>query len=73
MHIQQSTPFGRFDMVTTCNRCGGRGKIYEKSCKNCKGNGRVIVTEKFRITVEQSGKSDSDKKDRPKGRFFGVF
>lgn len=71
MHIQQSTPFGRFDMVSTCNRCGGRGKIYEKTCKVCNGNGRVVVTEKFRVTAESSEKPKGNEKKG--GKFFGVF
>jgi molecular chaperone DnaJ len=68
MHIQQNTLFGRFDMVSTCNKCGGRGKTFEKACHVCKGHGRVVVKERFKITAEKSGKEE-----KPKGRFFGMF
>jgi molecular chaperone DnaJ len=75
MQIHQNTPFGVFNMVTTCNRCGGRGKIYDKLCRICKGNGRVVVTEKFRVTAESTSKPNPEKKDeKPKGKgFFGIF
>ena len=66
-HIQQNTPFGRFSMVTTCNRCGGSGKIYETLCKVCRGRGQVIITERFGIKAEKIGK---DGKDGKKGKFW---
>jgi molecular chaperone DnaJ len=67
VHVQQNTMFGRFSMVTTCNRCGGRGKAYERACKECKGNGRVLVRERFRVKVGSVGK---ESKDGKKGRFW---
>ncbi|MGD0510462.1 MAG: DnaJ domain-containing protein [Candidatus Micrarchaeaceae archaeon] len=74
VHVQQSTPFGRFSMVTICSKCGGRGKTFEKVCRTCRGNGKVLVTEKFKVTAEPSGKRpEKDNKEGKKGRFFGVF
>ena len=71
MHIQQNTLFGRFDMVSTCNKCAGRGRTFEKVCKTCKGQGKVIVKERFRVKVEKTGKDQNESKG--KGKFFGVF
>ncbi|MDE1870810.1 MAG: DnaJ domain-containing protein [Candidatus Micrarchaeota archaeon] len=65
-HVQQNTFFGRFDMVTTCNKCKGKGKIYEKACRECKGGGRILVKERFRIKAD---KIDSGSR---KGK-FGIF
>jgi molecular chaperone DnaJ len=76
MHIQQNTVFGRINMVTTCNRCRGAGKIFDKLCRVCKGNGKVIVTEKFKVTAENLSKPDTGNKgEKPKGKsgFFGLF
>lgn len=71
-HIQQNTMFGRFEAVTTCSRCRGKGKMHEKICGSCGGNGRMIATERFRVKAgmvngsESSTGSDSRKK-------FGFF
>ncbi|MGI0100243.1 MAG: DnaJ domain-containing protein [Candidatus Micrarchaeaceae archaeon] len=70
-HIQQSTIFGRLDMVTACSKCGGNGKVYEKRCSACSGKGKVVVTERFRVKAEpEEPKSKDDRKQ--KGR-FGIF
>jgi molecular chaperone DnaJ len=66
--VRQSSILGTFEMITTCNRCGGRGKVFESACKVCKGNGRVVVNERFRVKVERSGAEKSDTRRR-----FGVF
>ena len=42
-----------FFMQGTCSRCGGRGKIFDKSCKVCKGRGQTIVRERFRFRIEK--------------------
>jgi molecular chaperone DnaJ len=37
----QRTPFGQFQSVTTCDQCGGAGKIIEEPCPDCRGQGKV--------------------------------
>lgn len=59
--VRQATPFGFFDMASTCNRCRGRGKTYEKTCKSCNGRGQVTVTENFRVRAEKVGKETERK------------
>jgi molecular chaperone DnaJ len=66
-HIQQNTPFGRFDAIIPCQTCGGRGKTFEKKCTVCKGQGRVVVKERFKVKAESSNKEG---KEKPKGKFW---
>ncbi len=40
--VQQNTFLGRFEMITTCDKCRGRGKIFEKACKVCSGKGQNL-------------------------------
>lgn len=42
---------GFFSITRTCHRCVGAGTILEHPCKKCKGEGRMRVTRKLRITV----------------------
>ncbi len=70
-NIRQNTPFGMINFTSTCQRCAGRGKVYEKLCKVCNGKGKKAVRERFRIKAEKSDKKDSA--ERKKGGFFGVF
>lgn len=64
--VQQNTPFGRLQVMTTCGRCGGRGKSFERVCIACRGNGRVLTTERFRIKAERADKENSE----PKRKFW---
>lgn len=41
IQVTQSTIFGRFVNVTTCDRCRGEGKIIESPCGTCRGRGQV--------------------------------
>ena len=36
---------------TTCDRCGGKGKTYQKECSKCRGNGRIKVNKDVVIKV----------------------
>lgn len=49
VRVTQNSLFGRFTTVTTCNRCGGAGKIIEKPCSQCRGKG--YIEEKKAIVV----------------------
>ncbi len=68
--VQQNTIFGRFEMVAPCNRCKGRGKVYEKECKECRGEGKVMVRDRFTIKAGKPGDSGKREDNRRK---FGVF
>lgn len=47
----QSTPFGRFESVKTCNRCRGEGRIVEKPCSSCRGTGHVKRNRKIDVRI----------------------
>ncbi len=46
-----NTFFGRMQTVTVCERCGGKGKTYEKRCKQCNGKGGAIASERIMVTI----------------------
>lgn len=47
----QSTPFGRFETVRTCNKCQGEGHIIEKPCTECRGQGKVRKNRKINVRI----------------------
>lgn len=62
--IQQNSFFGRFEAITMCERCKGRGKVYERSCRTCGGNGIVNVVERVRIRVDKIGEESEGHRKR---------
>ncbi len=51
--VQQikKTMFGTATRYTTCPECQGEGKIPEKPCNVCKGEGRIAINEEIKISV----------------------
>lgn len=47
----QSTPFGQFVNVKTCDACRGEGRIITKPCETCNGKGRVSKNAKISINI----------------------
>lgn len=47
----QSTPFGQFVNVKTCDVCRGEGKIVVHPCEACNGKGRVAKSSKISINI----------------------
>ncbi|MDD3839089.1 MAG: molecular chaperone DnaJ [Clostridia bacterium] len=47
----QSTPFGRFVNIKTCDKCHGAGKIIKEPCDKCHGKGKVRATKKISINI----------------------
>jgi molecular chaperone DnaJ len=45
------TILGTFQQTNVCPDCQGEGKIPEKKCKNCGGDGRVREYEKIKIKI----------------------
>lgn len=43
--------FGQFVRMTTCTMCGGRGKIPEKPCRECRGSGHTRVKRKVTVHI----------------------
>ncbi len=52
-HIQR-TPFGQFARVITCPKCHGEGKMAEMPCKECQGQGRVLVSKTVKVKIPPS-------------------
>ncbi len=48
---QRRTLLGVMESVTTCERCGGTGKIVDPPCPTCGGEGRARVSETVRVTI----------------------
>ncbi|MDO4743467.1 MAG: DnaJ C-terminal domain-containing protein, partial [bacterium] len=49
--VTQRTPFGAMQTSRVCDRCRGKGKIIEKPCKSCGGNGRVRRTKERTVEI----------------------
>ena len=47
----QSTPFGQFVNVKTCDVCRGEGKIITHPCESCHGKGRVSKNSRISINI----------------------
>lgn len=43
--------FGSFTSVTTCPSCAGNGRRPEKECRECKGSGSQVYTEKLQVDI----------------------
>jgi molecular chaperone DnaJ len=42
---------GFFTIATTCNRCEGRGVVFQEVCKDCKGRGRVYKRKTLSLKI----------------------
>jgi molecular chaperone DnaJ len=42
---------GVFSSTTTCNKCGGTGKIVHQPCSSCRGNGLVNRQRKISVAI----------------------
>lgn len=51
VRYSQSTLFGQFVNVRTCDVCGGEGKIIKHACETCRGKGRVTKNSRISIKI----------------------
>lgn len=51
VQVKQSTPFGQFVNIKTCDVCRGEGKIITDPCGTCGGKGRVKKAKKLKINI----------------------
>ncbi len=47
----RSSLFGRFETVGTCEACEGMGKLPEKSCSTCRGEGILRTRKQLRVKI----------------------
>lgn len=43
--------FGSFTQVVECSSCEGKGKVPEKKCEHCHGDGTILKGEEIRIVI----------------------
>jgi molecular chaperone DnaJ len=58
LRIQSNSDFGQ--VITTCDNCYGRGKVAQKKCKTCKGNGLEERSSRLHVKVP-AGIDDGDR------------
>ena len=49
--VQQRTPFGIMQSVSTCPECNGTGKVIKDKCPSCNGTGYNKVQKTFEVKV----------------------
>lgn len=79
--VQQSI-FGQFVNVTTCPRCGGEGEVVSTPCSNCRGQKRVQITRKIKVSIPPgvddgmqirlSGEGEAGARGGPSGNLYVV-
>lgn len=80
VQYKQSTPFGQFVNVKTCDVCRGEGKIIIDPCPACNGKGKKRKNVKISLdipagiddgqTISMRGEGDPGIKGGPKGDLF---
>jgi len=80
VQYKQSTPFGQFVNVKTCDVCRGEGKIIINPCPACNGKGNLRKTVKINLnipagiddgqTMSLRGEGDPGSKGGPAGDLF---
>ena len=80
VQYKQSTPFGQFVNVKTCDVCRGEGKIIVNPCATCNGKGKVKKSVKIKLnipagiddgqTISLRGEGEPGSKGGPAGDLF---
>ncbi len=80
VQYRQSTPFGQFVNVKTCDACRGEGKIIKEACPACNGKGKNRKSIKIKLnipagiddgqTISLRGEGDPGAKGGPAGDLF---
>ena len=51
INIIRSSMFARIQTVTTCDECGGRGRIPGKKCNVCSGKGGIVAYDSIKVGI----------------------
>lgn len=75
--------FGQFVNISTCNNCGGTGKVITNKCKTCSGEGRITEDTTVKINVPAGvsegsymtlrGEGNAGKNGGPAGDIIVIF
>lgn len=76
----RNTILGQITTSSTCDECGGEGKVPEKKCSSCHGTTRARVKENVKVripagvdngsTIRLSGKGEGGVKNGPSGDLY---
>ncbi len=79
----QSTFFGTFRSMGICSECGGQGKVPERKCRQCRGQGRIKKLSKIKIkipaginngqSIRISGQGEAGKTGAPTGNLYVIM
>lgn len=74
---------GFFNIATTCNQCGGAGKIIKNPCRKCDGNGLMEAKHRLKTkipagvdtgnTIRLSGEGNAGLRNGPHGDLYVVI
>ena len=53
VRVQRQTPLGSFVSTTTCDKCGGKGKVIDTPCQACSGKGHVRKTRQLMLSTSR--------------------
>ena len=77
---QQRVQQGFFAVATTCNRCGGKGKIIHTACSKCKGQGIFQQNHRLQVNIPSgvqdgaqlrlSGEGEAGENQAPHGDLY---
>ena len=59
VRVTKRTPFGMFSQTATCSTCGGSGKMIERKCPECDGEGNVEKVKKLKVDIPAGVDDDS--------------
>ncbi len=68
--IVRGQGFFRMVTVTTCQTCGGRGKIPEEKCPKCNGTGTVVVNEDISVKIPKGATDNLRLRVQGKGQSY---
>lgn len=49
--VVRNTILGRMQTVSTCEECAGKGTIFEKRCRDCRGSAAQVSTERMHVGI----------------------
>ncbi|MEM0149433.1 MAG: molecular chaperone DnaJ [Candidatus Micrarchaeaceae archaeon] len=51
VRVTRRTPFGVMQTISACPKCGGSGKVFERTCSSCGGSGKKVVEQNIDVAI----------------------